>query len=182
MSIFNIEEARKNGYSDDEIMHYLSASRPTGFDVAGALKSGYTKQEVISYLANAHAAEPQQTPTQPSALESAANIAAIPARLQTGVARGVGQMGMGAVQWAEDLPRQAQEFYDQPGLLAKAKYLTGLDNAQRPSRVTPTPTGLEPSTDPVQRVGETAAKVAIPAMVAPASLPAQAAVGAMTAG
>lgn len=50
---FDVEAARKAGYSDDEILNHLTQTRQ--FDVNGALKSGYSKQEVINYLASAPA-------------------------------------------------------------------------------------------------------------------------------
>jgi hypothetical protein len=45
---FDIDAARRAGYSDDEILAHLTASRK--FDVAGALKSGYSKSDVIDHL------------------------------------------------------------------------------------------------------------------------------------
>ena len=46
---FDVDGARKAGYSDDEILQHLTSTR--NFDVAGALKAGYSKQEVIQHLA-----------------------------------------------------------------------------------------------------------------------------------
>lgn len=51
---FNVEEARKAGYGDDEILQYLTQSRK--FDVDGALKAGYSKPEIIAHLSSAPAA------------------------------------------------------------------------------------------------------------------------------
>ena len=45
---FDFEAATQAGYSDDEILEYLTQSR--AFDVEGALQSGYSKAEVIEYL------------------------------------------------------------------------------------------------------------------------------------
>lgn len=47
---FNVEGARKAGYSDDEILAHLTQSRK--FDVQGALKSGYSKSDLIGYLSS----------------------------------------------------------------------------------------------------------------------------------
>lgn len=45
---FDVEGARKAGYSDDDIIQHLSQSRK--FDVAGAQKAGYSSQEIIDHL------------------------------------------------------------------------------------------------------------------------------------
>jgi hypothetical protein len=56
---FNVEEARKAGYSDDEILSHLTQTRK--FDIAGAEKSGYSKAEIISHLAGS-APQAQEQP------------------------------------------------------------------------------------------------------------------------
>ena len=48
MAGFDVNAARQAGYSDDEILAHLTATR--SFDVSGAMKSGYSKPEVIDYL------------------------------------------------------------------------------------------------------------------------------------
>jgi len=50
MADFDIESARKEGYTDDEISKYLAKSR--GFDLAGALKEGYTNSDILKHLEN----------------------------------------------------------------------------------------------------------------------------------
>jgi predicted GNAT family acetyltransferase len=45
---FNVDAARKAGYSDDEILGHLTSTR--AFDVQGALKAGYSKADIISHL------------------------------------------------------------------------------------------------------------------------------------
>ena len=56
MADFNVEAAKKAGYSDTEIAEHLATSR--GFDIAGARKSGYSDGDVISHLSGtAKAAE-----------------------------------------------------------------------------------------------------------------------------
>ena len=47
---FNVEAARKAGYSDDEILSHLTETRR--FDINGALKAGYSKQEIIGHLSS----------------------------------------------------------------------------------------------------------------------------------
>lgn len=48
MPQFDVDGARKAGYSDAEILSHLTATRK--FDVAGARKSGYNDGEIIDYL------------------------------------------------------------------------------------------------------------------------------------
>lgn len=45
---FDIQAARKAGYSDDDILGHLTQTRK--FDVDGAVKAGHSKAEVIDYL------------------------------------------------------------------------------------------------------------------------------------
>ena len=45
---FNLDAARKAGYSDSEILQHLASSR--NFDVAGAIKAGYSEPEIIDHL------------------------------------------------------------------------------------------------------------------------------------
>jgi hypothetical protein len=61
-----IEQARRAGYSDDEITGYLKQSNP---NVVKALESGYSPQEVLSYLAPA-----------PSIVDQTARLAGIAAK------------------------------------------------------------------------------------------------------
>src|SRR5215831_2190150 len=49
MAQFDVDGARKAGYSDDEILSHLTGSR--NFDVEGALNSGYSKADIINHLA-----------------------------------------------------------------------------------------------------------------------------------
>jgi serine/threonine protein kinase len=57
---FNTAAARKAGYTDDEIIKYLAATRK--FDVDKAVKAGYSKTEIISYLTNKAATTIEHTP------------------------------------------------------------------------------------------------------------------------
>ena len=45
---FDVEAARKEGYSDKEIADYLGGQRK--FDVTGAIKEGYSPSEIIDHL------------------------------------------------------------------------------------------------------------------------------------
>lgn len=57
---FDIEGARKAGYSDTEIADYLG--QENGFDTAAALKSGYTPDEIIGHLTAAPSASSTSEP------------------------------------------------------------------------------------------------------------------------
>ena len=50
---FDVDGARKAGYSDDAILLHLrgTSTAAAGFDVDGALKAGYSKADVIGELA-----------------------------------------------------------------------------------------------------------------------------------
>jgi hypothetical protein len=47
--MFDIDGARKAGYTDAEIADHMA--RSAGFDAAGAKKSGYSDGEIIAHLA-----------------------------------------------------------------------------------------------------------------------------------
>jgi hypothetical protein len=47
---FNVEQAFRDGYSEDEILEHLTATRK--FDIQSALKDGYSKREIIDHLAS----------------------------------------------------------------------------------------------------------------------------------
>ena len=49
MADFNVEAAKKAGYTDDEILSHLTQTRK--FDVAAAEKAGYSKGDMIAHLA-----------------------------------------------------------------------------------------------------------------------------------
>lgn len=62
---FNVAAARQAGYTDDEILQHLTATRK--FDIAGAMNSGYSKAEIIDHLSGtAPAQSPQPAPAQRS--------------------------------------------------------------------------------------------------------------------
>lgn len=58
---FNVDAARKAGYSDDEILGHLTSTR--AFDVQGAMKAGYSKQDIILHLSST-VAKAAPTPSQ----------------------------------------------------------------------------------------------------------------------
>lgn len=47
---FDVAAAQKSGYSDDEILSHLTATRK--FDIEGARKAGYSNQDIISHLSS----------------------------------------------------------------------------------------------------------------------------------
>lgn len=61
---FDIEGARKSGYSDQEIADYLSQSNK--FDAQSARQSGYSDSEIISHLSNQR--QPMQAATESNQL------------------------------------------------------------------------------------------------------------------
>jgi hypothetical protein len=67
MPEFDVDGARKAGYSDDEILGHLTSTRK--FDVDGARKAGYSNDEIIAHL---RTAAPKSAPkAEPSALTKA---------------------------------------------------------------------------------------------------------------
>ena len=89
-------------------------------------------------------------------------------QLLQGIAQGTGQIGLGALQWMQDLPRQIREAR------------TG---RMEPSSVTPTPPWLEPQTA-TQSVGAAIPAIAGSTLLAaiPGGLPAQVAAGGIGSG
>lgn len=65
---FDVDGARREGYSDTEIAEHLARTR--GFDVQGARKEGYADAEIIAHLTRAAAAPA----TRPSAARAALQI------------------------------------------------------------------------------------------------------------
>lgn len=58
---FDIEAARKSGYTDDEILQHLTQSRK--FDIEAARAAGYSNQELIDHLSSAPTSAPAAAPT-----------------------------------------------------------------------------------------------------------------------
>lgn len=57
---FDIAGARKEGYTDTEIIAHLTKGRK--FDVAGARKEGYSDTEIADYLAGSNQVQPEERP------------------------------------------------------------------------------------------------------------------------
>lgn len=73
---FDIEGAKKAGYSDQEIESYLSKKQATSekpFDVEGAKKAGYSDKEIEQYLAKKQPKQPEKPKLQePATLKGSA--------------------------------------------------------------------------------------------------------------
>lgn len=61
---FDVDAARKAGYSEQEIVDYLG--KQSGFDVEGALKSGYSNAEVLDFLSKNERPKKAAQPTSPA--------------------------------------------------------------------------------------------------------------------
>jgi hypothetical protein len=83
-----IEEARKEGYSDDEIASFLSGSNPR---VQEAIREGYSASEVLQFLTSQPAAQavPQAAPATPAQTQPAAPEVAPPQGDMGGAFRGI---------------------------------------------------------------------------------------------
>lgn len=57
---FDIEGAKKEGYTDTEIAQHLAIK--SNFDYTGALKEGYTDSDIISHLSKKAVAKPKEQP------------------------------------------------------------------------------------------------------------------------
>lgn len=66
---FDLDSARKAGYSDDEIADYLATENK--FDLSGALKSGYSASEVIGFLSGGNTPAPAPEPVVDTGDEAA---------------------------------------------------------------------------------------------------------------
>ena len=60
--MFDVEAAKKAGYSDQEVMEHLASQR--GFDLPGAIKSGYSPADIMGHLVSS--APAQNTPQEPA--------------------------------------------------------------------------------------------------------------------
>jgi hypothetical protein len=59
---FDVEAARKSGYTDDEIIGHLTQTRK--FDVPGALQAGYSNADIIRHLSGLGSAQESPTATK----------------------------------------------------------------------------------------------------------------------
>ena len=86
---FDVEGARKAGYSDPEIANYLASQKT--FDITGARKAGYGDQEIIGHLLGT------QKPKERTYLEAAKDIGAGVVAGQFVAALGADHQRVGAV-------------------------------------------------------------------------------------
>ncbi len=61
--MFNVEQARKSGYTDEEIADHLASTRK--FDLAGAIKAGYSYGDVVEHLSNITQSEETKSNVKP---------------------------------------------------------------------------------------------------------------------
>jgi hypothetical protein len=103
-----IEEARKEGYSDDEIASFLSGSNPR---VQEAIREGYTVSEVLQFLTSQPAAQavPQAAPATPTQTQPAAPEVAPPQGDMGGAFRGIRSDMTAAQPSAPSAPQQPTE-------------------------------------------------------------------------
>jgi hypothetical protein len=106
---FDIEGARREGYSESEIVDYLGKQRK--FDVSGARKEGYSDAEIISHLTGQAAQQPQTTNDQDKPAEKSAFLR-----------RAVGDTAVSALKGAIGLPEAFVGLADIPtgGRVGKA--------------------------------------------------------------
>lgn len=78
---FDVDGARKAGYSDSEIADYLGGQ--SGFDVTGARKAGYGDGEIVSFL-TAPEPEPKKNTFGGAVKDIGASILMSPMSLASG--------------------------------------------------------------------------------------------------
>jgi hypothetical protein len=115
---FDIEGARREGYSDEEIANHLAQSRK--FDLAGARNEGYSDADIISHLSQS-AGKPAKADT---------GVVSDLARTGLGIAQGavadpllgIAKLGVGAAELAglsSDKAKAAQSFLNKEDELYK---------------------------------------------------------------
>lgn len=108
---FDVEGARKEGYSDDEILDHLVAATGQKFDLQGALKEGYAKPEIIDQLARGN---PEQQPTPPApTIKSSGNVIG-------DVFQGIGSGVFSSAVGAYDLARKAVPALPEPNAYVRS--------------------------------------------------------------
>jgi hypothetical protein len=73
---FDVEGARKEGYSDADIAGYLASSRK--FDIAGARKEGYSDAEIITHLTQPPSYQPKYSEAESVASRPAVKAPGLP--------------------------------------------------------------------------------------------------------
>lgn len=113
---FDIEAARKEGYSDDEILTHLTTTRR--FDIAGAQKEGYSKPEIITHLAMAESiGDDKSTPISYEAGQSLDN------KFLNEAAGKLGKPAITPLQWGLDaLTENAKDIVKTPVSIARGIY------------------------------------------------------------
>lgn len=111
---FDVSAARADGYSDDEILTHLAASRPA-FNMQAALRDGYSKPEIIDHLAGVPAPATASGPGPTSRYLSSVEPYVNPVKIVKGIAHTAADLG-GAYQAdvaaRTDLGNQAvQDFH-----------------------------------------------------------------------
>lgn len=146
---FDIEGARKAGYSDGEIADYLG--NESGFDVAGAQKAGYTPAEIVGHL-SASRSQPKRQEQEKTAGDAgtialgdpmgsgAAEImaAAQPARQSVLEGVNIPEQPFDAAEAGRLSNRAYAETTRQPGTPALSK---------QEARTSTGPRGVDPNTD-----------------------------------
>lgn len=130
---FDIEGARRAGYSEAEIVEHLA--KQSGFDVAGARKAGYSDGELVGHLAGA-APAPKPSADEPWAVTSAA----------AGAGTGLGDLALRAQKLVGNAINYASKNPQVAGPMALAvKGARAVDDYFNPKGVTSLVTGKSPS-------------------------------------
>lgn len=99
---FDVEGARKEGYSDQEIAQHLANEHR--FDIAGAQKEGYTDADIIKHLSSTPASTKEKQPANPF----------LPAEMGIlgGGAATAYKVGQEGFRGAKNVVRKAEELLD----------------------------------------------------------------------
>lgn len=141
--MFNVEEAKKAGYSEQEIADYLASQR--NFDAAGARSSGYTDAEIIGHLT---APVVKETLTVPAQMQGSGGMIQPAPRQQerpldptsgmgegekfaAGVGKAVVDAGRGAQQLGKEILHYSRLNYDPQGV---AQQRAAIDESRRLDR------------------------------------------------
>lgn len=98
---FDVQAAKKSGYSDAEIADYLA--KDSGFDAAGARKAGYSDAEIVSHLTASAQPAPAKAP-QPVQTKAPTERGAVKLSGDSGIA------GIDLPEWAQKGLKLARGF------------------------------------------------------------------------
>jgi len=126
---FDIDGAKKSGYSDQEIADYLSGK--SDFDVQGALSSGYSPEEIVSYLSSK-----EKKPEYNTALQGVRQVGqgltfGLSDEVQSGISALIDSVGSDQTfseaydRSQEDLRRKREAFEEDNEALAMGLELAG---------------------------------------------------------